>query len=295
MSTFPGGFVPVAPPADGLRLAFVAARRRRNRKAGASGAAGLLAAVALLASVGGGGDRTLLQEPVPPANNPGLGLLPSGGDQELTQSTPPATTTSTQVHVAGAPTTGGGSSQVGGTGAAQPDDRTTDSSTSKAGARTASKRPISGPMKRSDTLFYTNGDLVCPARKQQERQRGFCTDLVVNQSQTGVWSLTAEICNVGTQTELLSFATALEVDLRIKQSGLEVWRWSLGRQFAQTPHEMTVGTQTCIRWTTEWAQVDSHGVPVKAGTYQVVGDLMADEVAGPDRHPSYPLTISPQS
>ena len=31
MSTFPGAFVPVAPPADGLRLAFVAARRRHDR------------------------------------------------------------------------------------------------------------------------------------------------------------------------------------------------------------------------------------------------------------------------
>src|SRR4051812_33251038 len=99
MSTFPGAFVSVAPPADGLRLAFVAARRRRNRKAGATGAAGLLAAVALLASTGGPADRTLLQEPLPPSSTSGLDLLTGVEDPSAPPTSRSVPTTSAQLDV----------------------------------------------------------------------------------------------------------------------------------------------------------------------------------------------------
>lgn len=290
MSTFPGAFVPVAPPADGLRLAFVAARRRRNRKAGAAGAVGLLAAVALLASTGGTGNRTLMQEPVPPASTSGLDVLP-GADASAAPSTPTDVTTSDGAVLAapgsgaGAPLASAPQSNGGGTAAA-----------SGSGTRVyaQSAKPVSGPMRRSTGLLYTGTDLVCPARKQQERQGGLCTDVFASQSGTNTMSITAEICNVGTATELLSFDTARELDLSIRKGSQEVWRWSLGRQFAATPHELTVGTQECMVWTTDWAQVDAHGVPVKAGDYSLVADLDADEVAGPDRHPTYSMTVSSQ-
>src|SRR3954468_20579354 len=69
MSLPPTSYTPVAPPADGLQLAFRAARRRRQGKAGAAGGAGLLAALALVMSLGGAsGDQTLLQEELPPAH-----------------------------------------------------------------------------------------------------------------------------------------------------------------------------------------------------------------------------------
>jgi hypothetical protein len=154
---------------------------------------------------------------------------------------------------------------------------------------------MSGPMTRGSGYLYTGGDLTCPARKQQERQRGLCTDVYAGTSSTpNHMSIQAEICNVGTATELLSYATARELDLTVRRAGLEVWRWSLGRHFANTEHELTVGAQECITWTTDWARVDSHGVPVKAGSYEVVADFDADEVAGPDRHPSYPINIQQQ-
>jgi hypothetical protein len=292
MSTFPGGFVPVAPPADGLRLAFVAARRRRNTKAGAVGTASLLAAVAVLASTGGTGDRTLLQEPLPPASTSHLGGL-TGNE---TAPAPTATAMPTTSDVVSDPavasgtgfaarTTSVGRVQSGGTSG----------EASRGGLRAAGAKPISAPMTRNSGSLYTGqGDLMCPARKQQEQQRGLCTDISAYQPTTGRYSITAEICNLGAATETLSYATARELDLTVRRSGIEVWRWSLGRHFAATAHQLLIGGGTCVQWSTSWAQVDSHGVPVKAGSYSVVADFDADEVAAPDRHPSYPVTVSSQ-
>jgi hypothetical protein len=287
MSTFPGAFVPVAPPADGLRLAFVAARRRRNRKAGAAGTAGVLAAVALLASTGGGGERTLLQqEPLPPSS----GVLTGNGE-------PSAAPTHTSGPAANAPVDGALGQSSGGlvvaAGANVPADGHEAAPTTDRRMRTQRTAPVSGPMTRGSNILYTGSDLTCPARKQQERQRGLCTDIYASSSSsTGTMSMTAEICNVGTATEVLNYATARELDLSVRRAGLEVWRWSVGRHFANSPHDLTVGAQECINWTTTWAQVDSRGMRVKAGSYDVVADFDADEVAGPDRHPSYSITIS---
>ncbi|MDT7570602.1 MAG: hypothetical protein QOE05_776 [Actinomycetota bacterium] len=293
MSTFPGAFVPVAPPADGLRLAFVAARRRRNRKAGATGAAGLLATVAVLASTGGAADRTLLQqEPLPPSSTNGLGVVPGAPDPSAAPTKTAAPDPGARPDVASGPRDALAQS-AGRTVPAGGDEETTP--TSRGGVRAQGTKAVSGPMSRSSGYLYTGGDVMCPARKQQERQRGLCTDVYAGSSSTaGSMSITAQICNVGTATELLSYATARELDVSIRQSGLDVWRWSLGRHFADTPHDLIVGAQQCIMWTTSWAQVDSHGVHVKDGTYNVVADFDADEVAGPDRHPSYPITISSQ-
>jgi hypothetical protein len=293
MSTFPGGFVPVAPPADGLRLAFAAARRRRNRKAGATGTAGLLAVVALFASTGGTGQRALMQEPLPPSSTTGLGIVEGAGDPTAApddDTTTPATsitdattsmkrTTSTSQRVAGTTQTQGGDETTG--------------SAAGSGVRAQGTKAVSGPMTRSTSIFYT-GDLMCPARKQQERQRGLCTEVYASSNSDKTMSITAQICNVGTVTEMLSFATARELDVAVRHAGLDVWRWSLGRHFAATPHEIMVGTQECVVWTTQWALVDSHGAKVPAGTYAVVADFDADEVAGPDRHPTYPITVSQQ-
>jgi hypothetical protein len=67
-------FRPVAPAADGLALAFVAARRRRTGKAAVSafGAAVAIASVLSLVTPPG---QTLVQEPLPPAGR--VGIAPS--------------------------------------------------------------------------------------------------------------------------------------------------------------------------------------------------------------------------
>jgi hypothetical protein len=293
MSTFPGGFVPVAPPADGLRLAFVAARRRRNRKAGTTGVAGLLAAVAVIASTGGGADRTLLQqEPLPPSSTSGLGVVTGAGEASTAPDRDAQSTASTALDTA-AGTGAQRSAPAAGESVRTNGDGVTTTSRRRVGA--SGTKAVSGPMTRSSGFLYTGGDVMCPARKQQERQRGLCTDISAYQTGTGTVGITAEVCNVGAANETLSFATARELDLSVRHSGLEVWRWSIGRHFANSPHELSVGTQECIVWSTQWSQVDSHGVPVKPGSYDVVADFDAEEVAAADRHPSYPITIQPQS
>ncbi|MBK5305488.1 MAG: hypothetical protein JJD92_02235 [Frankiaceae bacterium] len=72
MNLPPATFAAVAPPTDGLILAFTSARRRRNSKAGVTalgGAVAIAAALSLLAPAG----QILVQEPLPPARG---GLLP---------------------------------------------------------------------------------------------------------------------------------------------------------------------------------------------------------------------------
>jgi hypothetical protein len=74
--TFPGPtFVAVAPPPDGLSLAFSAARRRRNSKAAVSAFAGAVAITSALSFLTPPG-QSLVQEPPPPASGDVLTGLP---------------------------------------------------------------------------------------------------------------------------------------------------------------------------------------------------------------------------
>jgi hypothetical protein len=244
-----------------------------------------------MASMGGGTDRTLLQqEPLPPSSTSGLGVVTGAGQPSAAPTTASDAAVSSQSgaaydrHAQTVVPAAGQSVQTNG-------DQTT---TTRSGVRAQGTKPISGPMTRASGYVYTGSDdLTCPARKQQERQRGLCTDLRASTTSTpGTMAMTADVCNVGTATEILSYDTALELDLTVRQKGLEVWRWSLGRHFASTPHDIPIGAAECVQWTTNWAQVDSHGVPVKAGSYEVVADFEANEVTGPDRHPSYAFSVS---
>ena len=64
-------FTPVAPPPDGLAVAFTAARRRRNSKAAVSAFTGAVAIASVLSFLAPPG-QSLVQEPAQPAH----GLLP---------------------------------------------------------------------------------------------------------------------------------------------------------------------------------------------------------------------------
>ncbi|MBK5307172.1 MAG: hypothetical protein JJD92_10835 [Frankiaceae bacterium] len=288
MSTFPGAFVPVAPSADGLRLAFVAARRRRNTKAGASGAAGLLALMLVLASTGGGGDRTLLQEPLPPATTSGGSLGIVGGTEPSTAASPPPAAAANA-----APVTGQRSLAAGGltpaTGPVAPSDPSAGGSSSGR-VQAESTGPITSPMTRNYSWGYTNGDLVCPARKQQEGAR-FCV-AVQAFSSGGTTTLSADICNVSTTAEVLSYETAREIDISLRQAGEDVWRWSAGRHFADTAHSVALPVGECLTWSTPWREVDAKGAPVPAGNYSVVAEFDAQQLPTADRRATYALTVS---
>jgi hypothetical protein len=87
-----GTFAAIAPPPDGLVLAFTAARRRRNSKAAVSafgGAVAIACALSLLAPPG----QSLVQEPTPPAHGvllPGLPDAPRHGAPTPVLRTPTA-------------------------------------------------------------------------------------------------------------------------------------------------------------------------------------------------------------
>jgi hypothetical protein len=80
--TFPAAtFVAVAPPPEGLALAFTSARRRRNSKAAVSAFGGAVAIVSALSCLAPPG-QSLVQEPTPPAHGgavPGLLDAPRHG------------------------------------------------------------------------------------------------------------------------------------------------------------------------------------------------------------------------
>jgi hypothetical protein len=284
MTTFTGAFVPVAPPADGLRLAFVAARRRRSKKAGAAGAATVLSVVVVLASGGGAGNRTLLQEPLPPAHAPLNGVSAPAARPESTRPTTPPV----------APEVAFASHSLSRERATGPGpapavlERTAVANRSAGGTL----HPTSAPMTRGYTYNTGGSDLICPARKQQQGQRGLCADVTAYTVTTGVLRLTAEICNFDARAATLDYATERELDISIRRGATEVWRWSAGRRFASTPHELAVGVGECVVWTTDWAQNDSRGRAVQKGMYDVVAEFEAAQLPAPDRHASYSTTLS---
>lgn len=100
------GFVAVAPPADGLALAFGAARRRRHGKAAVS-AFGAAVAIASVLSLVAPPGQTLVQEPLPPAGRvglvPGVDVAPHVVPRVAPQPAPAAPATTR--HVAPAPRT----------------------------------------------------------------------------------------------------------------------------------------------------------------------------------------------
>jgi hypothetical protein len=147
-------------------------------------------------------------------------------------------------------------------------------------------------MSRDYQYGVGSGDLTCPARKQQQGPRGLCTNVTAYTSSNGQTRISADICNVGTASESLTYDTARELDLSVRRGGHEIWRWSTGRRFATTPHDLALPVGECLSWTTTWAQVDGHGAAVGKGSYEVAVDFDAAEVPATDRHPSYSWTIS---
>jgi hypothetical protein len=151
---------------------------------------------------------------------------------------------------------------------------------------------MSAPMTRASFFGYGNNDLTCPARKRQQGSRGLCTEVSSSSSGPGRTTLTANICNVDTADATMSYATARELDVGIVLAGEQVWRWSVGRTFAPTPHELALPVGECLRWTTEWAQVDQSGRSVAKGVYRVVADFDAQELTDTDRHSTSSVTVS---
>jgi hypothetical protein len=146
-------------------------------------------------------------------------------------------------------------------------------------------------MTRTLTYGYTgNGNLACPANKRSGGGRVLCTDVTAYADGTGKTEITADICNVDTASDAVTYPTARELDIAIVRDGHELWRWSTGRRFADVPHELDIPVGQCLTWTTVWNQVDAHGRPAPKGDYSFVADFDAEQLPAADRRATYALT-----
>ena len=275
MTLPPPVFASVAPPADGLRLAFGTARRRRNGKAALAGGAGVLV-VSFLLSVGGtAGNQTLLQEPVPPARG-GVLILGEPSPAPAPTRKPSAAVVTALATDPGAPA----DSRVR-TRAARAAATAAGAPAAPAGARVAAPGPVSGPMTRQKVLSVP-GDVICPVRKQSERSAGLCTAVWVLSAEDGV-TLEASLCSTEPDEVTLSYETAKELDIAVLAGAKELWRWSVGRQFAATPHTLSLQAGDCFTWRTPWRVVDQQGRALPKGSYQIRAEFFAAQVSRTDR------------
>lgn len=83
--------------------------------------------------------------------------------------------------------------------------------------------------------------------------------------------LSLDLCRIkGLGTGTLHFRDAQEANVSIYgQRRSESWTWSHGRQFAATPHMLTVRAGQCLRWTTRWTTRANNGTPLPRGTYSI--------------------------
>jgi hypothetical protein len=137
-------------------------------------------------------------------------------------------------------------------------------------------------------------DVACPVRNRSDGSRSLCTQIVVG---TGDGSgVQATVCSTETNTVSLSYASAKELDIVVRDSNRDdVWRWSVGRSFAAQRHTLRLDSGNCLYWTTEWRKVDQQGRSLRPGTYTVRAEFAAPELSVNDRVASTTYTVSAPS
>ena len=279
MTLPPPVFASVPPPADGLRLAFGAARRRRNGKAAVAGGAGVLVVSFLLSLGGAAGNQTLLQEPLPPARGGGVPVL--GGTAPSPAPEPTRRPTDAVVTALatdpGAPRAAAAHLRTAPDGTATRSVRAASTRSTRAGAAAS----VSGPMTR-DNVITVPGDVTCPIRKQSERSAGLCTEVWAYDSADGV-SLEASLCSTEPGDVRLTYEDAKELDVAVLVKDREVWRWSVGRHFPPAPHALVLQAGDCFTWRTLWRVVDQSGRALPTGTYTIRADFFAAQVSKVER------------
>jgi hypothetical protein len=100
--------------------------------------------------------------------------------------------------------------------------------------------------------------------------------------------LVLEVHNAGDAPLALEFATARTHDFAVLDSeGLEVWRWSHGRLFAQALAEIELAPGETRRFAASWDKRDASGALARPGRYQVLGTL----ACSPSPPPAGPLDL----
>ena len=86
--------------------------------------------------------------------------------------------------------------------------------------------------------------------------------------------LVLEVRNAGEAPRRLEFPTARTHDFAVSDArGVERWRWSRGRLFAQMLEEVELAPGESRRFAVAWDQRNADGAPVAPGRYQVVASL----------------------
>jgi len=86
--------------------------------------------------------------------------------------------------------------------------------------------------------------------------------------------LVLEVHNAGEAPLALSFATARRYDFAVMDAaGVELWRWSRGRLFAQVLEEIEMAPGETRRFAASWDKRDSSGTPAPPGHYRVTATL----------------------
>lgn len=90
--------------------------------------------------------------------------------------------------------------------------------------------------------------------------------------------------NTSAQPVELEFPTSQQVDFVIRgQGGVEIARWSLGRQFTQQGIRLTLqpNQRVLIGETAGWQQLDQNSRPVPPGRYELVGVVTSRQQLAP--------------
>jgi hypothetical protein len=86
--------------------------------------------------------------------------------------------------------------------------------------------------------------------------------------------LVLEVHNAGESPHALEFATARTHDFAVLDAqGVELWRWSRGRLFAQALEEIELAPGETRRFAASWDKRDASGALAPPGLYRVLGTL----------------------
>jgi len=100
--------------------------------------------------------------------------------------------------------------------------------------------------------------------------------------------LVLEVHNAGETPLALAFATARHYDFAVVDAeGLEVWRWSRGRLFAQALTEIEMAPGETRRFAASWDKRDASGALAPPARYRVTGTL----ACSPSPPPAGPIEL----
>lgn len=280
-------FPHIAPPRDGLVQAMATARSRRLRKASASSGASALALTLVAVLVGSSGRSTLTQQPTPEQPAVNLHVVPDGGQDKTRTTDRPNVLTPLTGSGAGTTTSAARPSTASAVVANQPSTALDLSRDQRGVAGSRTSPHVTGPMK-SEQQTTSPSDVACPVNKSASGQDVVCPEAFAsaqydsNSKVTG-YQLETYVCNYTTRSYQLSYASARELDVVIRDSKNQVvWRWSLEHPDRDQPHTVTIPTGGCWYWETYWALVDQQGRPLPKGSYSMVSLQQATELSGQD-------------